>query len=104
MDDEFPRAIRYCIKRADRSLHEITGTPPGSFHYACEQTMGRLEAHLNYADVDAILRDGLHEFLDDLQARMNSIDECIQRDFFDLRPPNGESMDAASEMSAASGA
>jgi len=86
MDAEFPRAIRYCIHRADRSLHEITGTPPGSFHYRCEQLMGQLEAHLNYTSVDGILRDGLHEFLDDLQLRMNGVDEHIQREFFALRP------------------
>src|SRR5712692_7195966 len=31
LDGEFPRAIRYCVSRADRSLHAITGTPIGTF-------------------------------------------------------------------------
>ena len=29
LDGEFPRALRYCIGLADRSLHAITGTPVG---------------------------------------------------------------------------
>lgn len=90
MDAEFPRAIRYCIHRADRSLHEITGTPQGSFRYRSEQLMGMLEAHLNYTSVEGILRSGLHEFLDDLQVRMNHIGDHVRLDFFTHRPPGDE--------------
>ena len=34
---------------------------------------------------DAVLSTGLHEFLDGLQVKMNSIDECILEDFFAQR-------------------
>src|ERR1700736_3689781 len=40
LDGEFPRAIRYCVSRADRSLHAVTGTPIGTFACASEQRMG----------------------------------------------------------------
>jgi len=90
MDAEFPRAIRYCIHRAERSLHEITGTPSGSFRYRSEQLMGMLEAHLNYTSVEGILRSGLHEYLDDLQARMNDVGDAVRLDFFTHRPPGFE--------------
>src|SRR5215467_10556085 len=33
-DNEFPRAVRYSIGRADRFLHSITGTPAGTFSCA----------------------------------------------------------------------
>jgi uncharacterized alpha-E superfamily protein len=81
-DNEFPRAVRYSIGRADRSLHAITGTPPGTFSCASEQRLGMLKSELDFGRVDATLAAGLHEFLDGVQVKMNRIDGCIFRDFF----------------------
>ena len=83
---EFPRAVRYCIVVADGSLHAITGTRPGAFSCFTEQKLGLLRSELDYAQVDAIIQSGLHEFFDSLQFKMNTIDECIFRDFFAQRP------------------
>ncbi|MBV8733105.1 MAG: alpha-E domain-containing protein [Acidobacteriia bacterium] len=85
LDSDFPRAVSHCVAAADRSLHAITGTPPGSYSCASEQRMGLLRSDLAYAQVEAILAGGLHEFLDGLQAKMNRIDECILEDFFARR-------------------
>lgn len=82
LDKEFPRAIRYCVHSADQSLRAITGTTSGSFAYRSEQLMGRLHADLDFTSVDSVLRDGLHEFLDRLQAKLNTIDDHIQSEFF----------------------
>ena len=81
-DNEFPRAVRYSIGRADRSLHAITGTPTGTFSCASEQRLGMLKSELDFGRVDATVAAGLHEFLDGLQVKMNKIDECIFHDFF----------------------
>jgi len=80
-DNEFPRAVRYSVGRADRALHAITGTPAGAFTCASEQHLGMLKSELDYGRVDATLATGLHEFLDGLQVKMNRIDECVLRDF-----------------------
>jgi len=88
MDQEFPRAVRYCIACASESLHAITGTPPGTFRYASEQLMGRLKAELDFASVETVIRGGLHEYLDGLQQKMNAIDDCL-RDDFAVRTPRG---------------
>lgn len=82
LDPEFPRAVRYCLVAADESLHRITGTPPGRFAVTCEQQLGLLRSELDFTGVHAVMRGGLHEFLDGLQVRMNGIDECILEDFF----------------------
>jgi len=82
LDGEFPRAIRYCVSRADASLHRITGTPAGTFACASEQRSGLLRGELDFARVEPILAAGLHEFCDSLQTKMNTIDECIVADFF----------------------
>ena len=82
LDGEFPRAVRYCIGLADNSLRAITGTRPGAFSCPSEQRLGLLRSELDYAQVEPILRSGLHEFFDALQAKVNTIDECIRGDFF----------------------
>jgi uncharacterized alpha-E superfamily protein len=82
LDPEFPRAVRYCTGLADQSLHAITGTRPGTFACSAEQRIGLLRSELDYAEVEAILQSGLHEFFDSLQQKMNTIDECVLGDFF----------------------
>jgi uncharacterized alpha-E superfamily protein len=86
LDGEFPRAVRYCIGLADNSLRAITGTRTGAFSCPSEQRLGLLRSELDYAQVAPILRAGLHEFFDALQARMNTIDECVRGDFFAQQP------------------
>jgi uncharacterized alpha-E superfamily protein len=86
LDHDFPRAVRYCIGSADNSLRAITRSRAGSFSCASEQRLGLLRSELDYAQVEPILSSGLHEFFDALQAKMNTIDECIRGNFFAQQP------------------
>lgn len=88
LEREFPRAIRFCIDGADRSLHAISGSPEGVFKSLAEQRLGQLRANLAYADVQQIINNGLHEFVDELQVKLNEIDEAIFDTFFELRTPS----------------
>jgi uncharacterized alpha-E superfamily protein len=81
MDNEFPRAVRFCIKSASESLQSVTGTPIGAFRYRSEQLMGQLRAELDFTSVDTVIRSGLHEYLDRLQLKMNGIDNSLRDDF-----------------------
>lgn len=87
LDREFPRAVRFCLEGADRSLHAITGSPEGVFRNAAEQRLGQLRSTLVFADVQEIINNGLHEFVDELQVKLNDIDEAIFDTFFELRTP-----------------
>lgn len=86
LDKEFPRSVRSCVIQAERSLHEITGTPLGSWQMPVERSMGRLRADLDYLTIDEVFEVGLHEFLDQLQSRMNDIGNQIFETFFALEP------------------
>jgi len=86
LDREFPRSIRHCLRAADESLHTITGTPMGSCAYPSERSLAPLRAELDYSPVERIISAGLHEYLDGLQARMNSIDDTLRLDFFGGAP------------------
>ncbi len=89
LDREFPRSIRHCLRVADESLHTITGTPMGSCTYPSERALAPLRAELDYTSVQTIIGQGLHEYLDGLQARMNAIDNDLAHDFF-AGPPIGQ--------------
>ncbi|GAB4335270.1 MAG: alpha-E domain-containing protein [Leptolyngbyaceae cyanobacterium] len=84
LDREFPRSVRSCITRAERSLHHITGTPVGNWRIPVERSLGRLRSDLDYITIEEIIQQGLHEFLDNLQSRMNEVGDKIFTTFFSL--------------------
>ena len=87
LDTEFPRSIRFCLNTARESLHAITGTPPGGYRHAPEKSLGQLCSDLAYTQVEEVITRGLHEYLDDLQNRMNRVGAGIHETFFALRAP-----------------
>lgn len=87
LDLEFPRAIRYCLLSAQESLHAISGTPRGTFRSPPEKLLGQLCSDLSYVSVDEIINCGLHEYVDDLQTRMNQVAGGIFETFFALKAP-----------------
>lgn len=87
LDDQFPRAVRYCLDRARSSLHAITGTPLGSFHNNPERLFGQLCSDLAFTNVDEIEAQGLHEYLDELQRKVNLIGTGIHETFFTRKSP-----------------
>ena len=89
LDPEFPRAVRYCVRRAEESLRAITGSSPGTYLNSAEQRLGRLRAELDFASTSEILSRGLHEFMDDLQAELNLIGSELRDAIFALRPAAG---------------
>jgi uncharacterized alpha-E superfamily protein len=89
LDDEFPRAIRFCLRRAEESLRAISGSAPGSYQNPAEQRLGRLRAALDFASTPEIMSRGLHEFLDDLQAELNAVGAEIHAATYGLVPSPG---------------
>ena len=86
LDCDFPRAMHFCLIRAEQSLLSITGGAPGTFRNSAEQHMGRLRAELDYANMEEIIQRGLHEFIDSFQDKLNLVGESIHETFFALQP------------------
>ena len=86
LDREFPRAVLYCLTGANESLHAISGTYTGSYCNPAEQRLGQLRAELAYTHADEVVATGLHEFIDDLQRRLNLVGDAIHECFFAMRP------------------
>ncbi|NJM47489.1 MAG: alpha-E domain-containing protein [Alkalinema sp. RU_4_3] len=88
LDPEFPRSIRFCVTQVERSLHEIMGTPIGTWSTTIERTLGKLRTDLDYLTIEDIIQSGLHENLDDLQLRMNLVGGAIGETFFAFESPS----------------
>ncbi|WP_008318195.1 alpha-E domain-containing protein [Leptolyngbya sp. PCC 6406] len=85
LNREFPRSIHFCLLEAERSLHSISGTAAGTWSTPSDRALGRLRSELEYVTIEEIFQDGLHEFLDGLQSRLNGVGGCIFEDFFSLQ-------------------
>jgi uncharacterized alpha-E superfamily protein len=89
LNPNFPRAIRYCLIKAEDSLHAIAGSESDRHNNLAEQRLGRLRSEMDYIDMAEILSGGLHEFFDGFQLKLNRTDDAIYETFFALRPVEG---------------
>jgi uncharacterized alpha-E superfamily protein len=86
LDREFPRAMRFCLNHAEQSLHCITGSPRGAGTTPAEQHLNILGSQFDFAYIDDIIEEGLHEFVDRFQTRLNLVDDAVFQTFFAARP------------------
>lgn len=82
LDRYFPRSIRFCVNVATRSLGFITEFL--DVKVLATKEMATLGKSLDNTDIDSILNNGLHEFIDTFQFNLNLVDKSIYRSFFAL--------------------
>ena len=81
----FPRSIYYCIKQAEYYLRSISGNSEGKYN-AAEKCIGNLLSHLEFGEIKEVIAIGLHEYLDDLQLKINDISNKIHAHYFEIQP------------------
>ena len=86
LDREFPRSIQFCLSQVAESLERINGSPEITCNTTVGRALGRLRAELEYTTMEEIMEIGLHQFLDNLQQRMNQVGKKIFEAFFALQP------------------
>lgn len=86
-DHEFQRSILSCLTRVQSSLHAVTGTRRGFFSRESERQLGQLCGDLSYLTIDEVFDQGLHQFADRLQTRLNSIGTRLGTEFFGYAEP-----------------
>lgn len=74
---DFPRSIRFAIRRIDSNLHEISGVPRGNFSNEAERLIGSVLAMVNFTDIDTLMNGGLHQSIDDLQNKLIDVGQRI---------------------------
>lgn len=99
LDRDFPRALRFCLIRAEQSLLTITSGTTGTYRNRAEQKLGRLRAELDYTSVADIVGGGLHEFIDDFQRKLNDVGQAVNETFFGAPPPDAVPVHASPTQS-----
>ncbi|UAJ71624.1 alpha-E domain-containing protein [Synechocystis sp. PCC 7339] len=86
LHQKFPRSIHFCLLQVQRSLHEVTGTPLGSWRNDAERALGRLCGEMGYITIEDVISQGLHEFLEEIQAKVNEVGVKMAQTFFVNEP------------------
>lgn len=81
----FPRSIYFCIREAEKCLHMISGNKEDGFKNKAERSIGELRSKLEFAEASEIIDFGLHEYLDNLQIKINEISNEINGNYFTIR-------------------
>lgn len=91
LSPRFPRSVLFCLHRVESELATLA-RDDGQPLSRPERLLGRLRAELEYRDVQEILADGLHGYLDALQRGVRHVAEAVATAYFrnseelELRP------------------
>ncbi|HEY7469727.1 MAG TPA: alpha-E domain-containing protein [Acidimicrobiia bacterium] len=79
LDQEFPRSVLYCLQHVERLYDQLEGPDE---HSSAERAIGRVRARAQYCDIEAIVNEGLDEFLEDLQKEIYEVSNEIEEQYF----------------------
>jgi uncharacterized alpha-E superfamily protein len=85
LDKLFPRSVFYCLKEAENCLYKISGSDGQGFRNSAEKAIGQLKSKLEYDDVNDVISGGLHEYLDQLQVKINKISNAVDANYFQVK-------------------
>jgi len=88
LNEFFPRSIRFCAGALDEALRRISGCKDEHFTNQAEKLTGRLVAELNYSALEDIKTVGMHQYMDELQIKLNCIGESIFQTYLFSPPLN----------------
>ncbi|MEX2513364.1 MAG: alpha-E domain-containing protein [Cyclobacteriaceae bacterium] len=81
----FPRSVFFCLKEAEQCLFKISGANGTGYTNSAEKAMGELRSRLEFDDVNDIISVGLHEYLENLQTKINHISNKINDNYFQIK-------------------
>ncbi|MCX6893943.1 MAG: alpha-E domain-containing protein, partial [Verrucomicrobia bacterium] len=90
LNEDFPRSIRFCVERLNDALRRISGVSDRRFSNDAEKLCGRLAAELQFATVEEVFDAGLHDYIDQVQIKLNQIgNELFKVYIFHAFDPGG---------------
>ncbi len=81
LNPRFPASVRHGIGRVEGCLRRVSGNQGEEPSTEPERLLGRLRADLTYSQPKEIIRDGLHEYLKDVEKRCAAIGNAISRTY-----------------------
>ncbi|MEX2374228.1 MAG: alpha-E domain-containing protein, partial [Dehalococcoidia bacterium] len=85
-DQAFPRSLAFSVAALRRHFERATEGTPDSRAIRAAREVVMLEIELRAASADNVVAEGLHDFLDEYEARLNAIHTALSEDIFRSRP------------------
>lgn len=89
LKEEFPRSVACCVTEVHKALQALSAHDHSDAMPEHVRLAGRLRADLAYAKISEVIDAGLHDYVDNLQARLIAIGKAIFEAFVlyaDLMP------------------
>jgi uncharacterized alpha-E superfamily protein len=84
-DDRFPRSIQYCIMQAHIHLRAIRQMAGIELVETTEMTARRISDQLKATEIETVIANGMHDFIDQFQVSINELGQEIFANFFDVK-------------------
>lgn len=76
-DSRFPRSVRFCLDQcADVHLKELPARPE------VNKELGRVRKHVQGADLDGLISEGLSGYLDNIQRNLGTLHQVVHQAYF----------------------
>ena len=83
---EFPRSLVFCLAALRRHFERATALTPAAQSVHAQRVLTLLALDLAAYDIHRVVLEGLHEFLDQFQARLIQADRAITEHIFRVMP------------------
>ncbi|MBX3063671.1 MAG: alpha-E domain-containing protein [Anaerolineae bacterium] len=81
LNREFPRSISFCVRRVQDALTAIAEDAEISKSNKVNRLAGKLEATVDFSQIDEIMSGDLHSFLNNIQLQCKGIFEAIYQTY-----------------------
>lgn len=81
-NESFPRSVVMCVRQIDALLGRLRSRYTLRLGSEAMERVDELQSALLSRTIDAVIRDGLHEYLDWIQAQLSGVTDEIGRAFF----------------------
>ena len=86
LDKDFPRSLQFCVGAFNLHFERATEATPRQQALPAARELALLQLDLGAAEAEAIVRTGLHEFIDEFQTRLGRVHNAITDGIFRAVP------------------
>jgi uncharacterized alpha-E superfamily protein len=97
LNNAFPRSVHHCVREVGRLLGEVKSHHGLRGGNDAAEELDRLQVLLGTLEIRAILRSGLHEFLDSIQRQLMAVTRELSIAFFGYTPEAPQAQAAGSQ-------
>ena len=82
LNPDFPHSVRFSVDRVNAALH-IIGDLTERREKLTTRIAGRLRAQLSFSQIDEVLAEGSHTYLENIRSECSQIHAAIHQIYFD---------------------